>query len=116
MSISCVQNAGQSHSVKVAVYQSTQRKFPNEFNLQQLRSQNLKSNIKISNTYCGNVAEFKCFWNGTKLQALENEEQIKFRKSLLLFDSECFVFASAVGKGTDQNLFFFVGMKLGFSH
>lgn len=56
------------------------------------------------------------FWNGTKLQALENEVQIKFLKSLLSFGSECFVFASAVGKGRDQNPFFFVGMKLGFSH
>jgi hypothetical protein len=56
------------------------------------------------------------FWNGTKLQTVENEEQIEFRKSLLPFGSECFVFASVVGKGKDQNLFFFVGMNLGFSH
>jgi hypothetical protein len=56
------------------------------------------------------------FWNGTKLRTVENEEQIEFRKSLLPFVSECFVFASAVGKGKDQNLFFCVGVRLGFSH
>jgi len=56
------------------------------------------------------------FWNGTKLQTVENEEQIEFRKSLLPFDSGCFVFASAVGEGKDQNLFFFVCTKLVFSH
>jgi hypothetical protein len=56
------------------------------------------------------------FWNGTKLQTVENEEQTEFRKSLLPFDSECFFIASAVGKGKDQNLFFFVCTKLVFSH
>jgi len=56
------------------------------------------------------------FWYSTKLQTAENEEQIEFRKSLLPSVSECFVFASAVGKGKDQNLFFFVGVRLGFSH
>ena len=113
MSMSCEQNAGQSHNVKVAGYQSTRRKFPNEFNFRQYRCQNLKSNIKISNTYCENVAEF---WNGTKLQTVENGEQIEFRKSLLPFVAECFVFASAVGKGKDQNLFFFLGVQLAFLH
>lgn len=98
MSMSCVQNAGQSHNVKVAVYQSTQRKFPNEFNLQQLRCQILESNSKISNTYCENVAEFKCFGMARNCKHWKMKSRLNS------------------GKGTDRNLFFFVGMKLGFSH
>ena len=54
------------------------------------------------------------FWIDTKLLTVENEEEVEFRKSLLPFVSECFVFASGVGKGKDQNLFFLCGYETWF--